>query len=182
MAARWTARRRRAVRDAIALRLDELPLETFDPYTRFAVFWQQLYGTADVPKGEARFFAQSDDLRLEDLRGPILTETKAGFRLRHDAPERIVPGSSVFEAMRGMAAAWPSGSDAVAAVMKGADIEPANQHLWAVVDWVAHKLPGSNPVRVSLDAIKRNKGTIQAIAATTEADTFEQLTFDGDDQ
>jgi len=87
-----------------------------------------------------------------------------------------VPGSSVFEAMRGMAAAWPSGSDAVAAVMKGADIEPANQHLWAVVDWVAHKLPGSNPVRVSLDAIKRNKGTIQAVAATTEADTFEQLT------
>lgn len=173
---------RRAVRDAIALRLDELPLETFDPSTRFAVFWQQLYGTADVPKGEARFFAQSDDLRLEDLRGPILTETKAGFRLRHDAPERIGPGSSVFEVVRGMAAAWPSGSDAVGAVLTSADIEPTNQHLWAVVDWVAHKLPGSNQVRVSLDAIKRNKGTIQAVAATPEANGFEQLTFDGDDQ
>ncbi len=171
---------RRAVRDAIALRLDELPLETFDPYTRFAVFWQELYGTADVPKGEARFFAQSDDLRLEDLRGPILTETKAGFRLRHDAPERIVSGSSVFEVVRGMVSAWPSGSNAVAEVMTSAEVEPVNQHLWAVVDWVAHKLPGSNPVRVSLDAIKRNKGTIQAVAATTAADTFEQLTLDGD--
>jgi hypothetical protein len=173
---------RRAVRDAIALRLDELPLETFDPYTRFAVFWQELYGTADVPKGEARFFAQSDDLRLEDLRGPILAESKAGFRLKHDAPERIVPGSSVFEVVRGMAAAWHAGSDAVGAVITQADIEPANPHLWAVVDWVAAKLPGSNTVRVSLDAIKRNRGTIQAVAATAAADTLEQLTLDGDDR
>lgn len=173
---------RRAVRDAIALRLDELPLETFDPYTRFAVFWQELYGTADVPKGEARFFAQSDDLRLEDLRGPILTETKAGFRLRHDAPERIVAGASVFEVVRGMAAAWHSGSDAVGGVITQADLEPANPHLWAVVDWVAAKLPASSPVRVSLDAIKRNKGTIQAVAATAPADTLEQLTLDGDDR
>lgn len=173
---------RRAVRDAIALRLDELPLETFDPYTRFAVFWQELYGTADVPKGEARFFAQSDDLRLEDLRGPILAETKAGFRLKHDAPERIVPGSSVFEVVRGMAAAWHAGSDAVGAVITQADLEPTNPHLWAVVDWVAAKLPGSNTVRVSLDAIKRNQGTIQAVAATAAADTLEQLTLDGDDR
>lgn len=173
---------RRAVRDAIALRLDELPLETFDPYTRFAIFWQELYGTADVPKGEARFFAQSDDLRLEDLRGPILNETRAGFNLRHDAPERIVPGSSVYEVVRAMAAAWPSGSDAVASVVTSADLGPTNQHLWAVVDWVADKLPASNPVRVSLDAIKRNQGTIQAVAATAAADKFEQLTFDGDER
>ena len=97
---------RRAVRDAIALRLDEQPLETFDPHTRLAVFWHEAYGQDSVPKGEARFFAQSDELRLEELRGPILEETRAGFRLRHDEPERITPISSAYEVVRAMAAAY----------------------------------------------------------------------------
>lgn len=158
---------RRAVRDAVALRLDELPLETFDPHTRLAVFWHELYGRADVPKGEARFFAQSDDLRLEDLRGPILLETKAGYRLRHDAPEKVAPSSSVYEVIRAMAAQWSSGTEAVAAVIADAELSPTDAHLWAVVDWVAAKLPGSDPVAVALAAIKRNRGTVQASAAVT---------------
>ncbi|MGW6840220.1 hypothetical protein [Streptomyces sp. NPDC054958] len=158
---------RRAVRDAVALRLDELPLETFDPHTRLAVFWHELYGRADVPKGEARFFAQSDDLRLEDLRGPILLETKAGYRLRHDAPEKVTPSSSVYEVIRAMAARWSSGTEAVSAVVADAELSPTDAHLWAVVDWVAAKLPGSDPVAVSLAAIKRNRGTVQASAAIT---------------
>src|SRR5699024_5680348 len=70
---RYLALARTAVRDAAALRLDELPLETFDAQTRFAVFWQRLSGRGVVPKGEARFAAQSDNLRLEDLRGSLLT-------------------------------------------------------------------------------------------------------------
>ena len=73
---------RRTVRDAMRLRVDELPLETFDATTRFAVFWLRAKGRAEVPKGEARFFAQADELRLEDLRDRILAESPAGFRLR----------------------------------------------------------------------------------------------------
>ena len=86
---------RRAVRDAIALRLDELPLETFDPHTRLAIFWHEVHGRAEVPKGEARFFAQSDGLRL---RRPARTHPHrvqaAGFRLRLDDPRRVTPASS----------------------------------------------------------------------------------------
>ncbi|MFF4047834.1 hypothetical protein ACFYZ5_14350 [Streptomyces chartreusis] len=162
---------RRAVRDAVALRLDELPLETFDPHTRLAVFWHELYGRADVPKGEARFFAQSDELRLEDLRGPILTETKAGYRLRHDAPNKVTPASSMYEVIRGMASRWSAGTDAVAAVVADADLSPTDAHLWAVIDWVAAKLPASDPVAVALAAIKRNRGTVQASAAVASAPT-----------
>lgn len=156
---------RRAVRDAIALRLGEQPLETFDPFTRLAVFWHETYGRSDVPKGEARFFAQSDSLRLEDLRGPILEEAKAGFRLRHDAPERITPTSSAYEVVRAMAAAQPAGTDAVAAQLSSADRPPMDAHVWALVDWLAAKLPSSDAVAVSLAAIKRNTGTIQKMAA-----------------
>ena len=82
---------RRAVRDAMRLRVDELPLETFDAVTRFAVFWLRAKGRAEVPKGEARFFAQADELRLDDLRGRILAESAGGFRLRLDDPGQVGP-------------------------------------------------------------------------------------------
>src|ERR1019366_1829629 len=145
---------RRAVRDAIALRLDELPLETFDTHTRMAIFWHEVHGRLDVPKGEARFFAQSDGLRLEDLRGPILTEAKVGFRLRHDAPGRLTPASSAYEVVRGMAASSPAGTEAVAACLAAAERAPTDAHVWALVDWLTTKLSTSDPVAVALAAVK----------------------------
>jgi putative DNA methylase len=162
---------RRAVRDAVALRLDELPLETFDPHTRLAIFWHEVHGRLDVPKGEARFFVQSDGLRLEDLRGPILAETKAGFRLRHDTPNRLTPSSSVYEVVRGLAASWSAGTEAVAACLATAERSPTDAHVWALVDWLTTKLPTSDPVTVALAAVKRNRGSIQANVATKIAVT-----------
>jgi putative DNA methylase len=161
----YMALARRAVRDAVALRLDDLPLDTFDPLSRLAVFWHELYGRNDVPKGEARFFAQSDDLRLEDLRGPILLESKKGFALRHDAPERVIAASSTYEVVRAMAGAWPRGSDAVGAALATAERTPTDAHVWAIVAWLATKLPASDMVAKQLAAIQRNRGTIQAAAA-----------------
>jgi len=169
---------RRAVREAVALRLDELPLETFDPHTRLAVFWHEVHGRVDVPKGEARFFGQSDGLRLEDLRGPILTETKAGFRLRHDAPGRLTTASSVYEVVRGMAASWSAGTEAVAACLATAERSPTDAHVWALVDWLATKLPTSDPVAVALAAVKRNRGSIQANVATRTAAVAQPSLFE----
>lgn len=161
----YMALARRAVREAVALRLDEQPLETFDPFTRLAVFWHELYGRAEVSKGEARFFAQSDELRIEDLRGPILAETSAGYRLRHDPPEPISPTSSLYEVVRAMAAAQPLGTGAVGAVIADAELSATDAHLWALVDWVAARLPQSDPVAVSLAAVKRNGAAVQSAAA-----------------
>ena len=161
----YMALARRAVRDAVALKLDDLPLDTFDPMSRLAVFWHELYGRNDVPKGEARFFAQSDDLRLEDLRGPILIESKKGFALRHDAPERINAASSTYEVVRAMADAWPRGSDAVGAVLAAAERTPTDAHVWAIATWLATKLPASDTVAKQLAAVQRNRGTIQAATA-----------------
>jgi len=158
---------RRAVRDAVALRLDESPLEIFDPQTRLAIFWHEVHGRIDVPKGEARFFAQSDALRIEDLRGPILTETKAGYRLRHDDPGELTPGSSTYEVVRGLASRWPRGTDAAAACLTAAERPPTDAQVWALVDWLATKLPASDPVRVALAAVKRNRASIQATAASS---------------
>ena len=160
---------RRAIRNAVALRLDQIPLETFDPHTRLAIFWHEVHGRMDVPKGEARFFAQSDGLRLEDLRGPILTETKAGFRLRHDAPSRLTPDSSAYEVVRGMAASFSAGTEAVADCLAAAERPPTDAYVWGLVDWLTTKLTASDPVALALAAVKRNRGSIQANAATLSA-------------
>jgi putative DNA methylase len=173
---RYLTLSRAAVRDATALRLDELPLETFDAPTRFAVFWQRLYGRGDVPKGEARFQAQMDELRIDDVRGPLLTESKSGFKLRFDEPEHLNERSSTFEVVRAMAAAWDRGAtEAVATTIAIAERQPTDAHLWAVVGEFIRQLPPSDSVTKALTAIQRNSGTIgtlvQRVVVTEQAST-----------
>jgi hypothetical protein len=167
---------RRAVRDAMRLRVDELPLETFDAVTRFAIFWLRAKARTEVPKGEARFFAQADELRLADLRERILAESKAGFHLRLDDPGPMSTSSSVFEVVRAMAHAWEEGgTEAVAEVISSAGREPADQHLWAVVGDLAGHLPASDPTSKALAGIKRTSATITTLVSnvreTAEAHT-----------
>jgi len=172
---------RAAVRDATALRLDELPLDTFDAGTRFAVFWLRLYGRADVPKGEALFAAQVDGLSLDDLRGPLLTESRAGFRLRTDAADGLSPASCTFEVARTLAAAWDAGgTDSVAAVIASAERDPADRHLWAVVKDMAAQLPASDAVAKALAAVTRNASTIGSMVNRQAATTSIQLTLADD--
>ncbi|MCZ7434510.1 DUF1156 domain-containing protein [Streptomyces sp. WMMC1477] len=162
---RYLTLARTAVRDATALRLDELPLETFDAPTRFAVFWQRLYARSDVPKGEARFLAQADNLRLEDLRGALLTESKSGYRLRLDAPDAVDEQSSAFEVVRAMAAAWDqNATEGVAAVLAHCERQPTDAHLWAVVGEIVAQLPPSDQVAKALTAVQRNAATITSLA------------------
>jgi adenine-specific DNA methylase len=176
---RYLTLARTAVRDATALKLDELPLETFDAPTRFAVFWQRLFARSDVPKGEARFQAQADNLRLEELRGALLTESKSGYRLRIDAPASVSAKSSTFEVVRAMAAAWDQGAtEGVAAVIAYCDRQPTDAHLWAVVGEIVAQLPASDAVAKALTAIQRNAGTVANLAQRFAAsDRDKQLTL-----
>jgi putative DNA methylase len=185
---RYLTLARTAVRDAAALRLDQLPLETFDAPTRFAVFWQRLYARTAVPKGEARFLAQADNLRLEDVRGRLLSESKSGFVLRVDDPGPVGPRSATFEVARAMAAAWPTGGiEAVAVVLAGAEAPASDPHLRAVVAEIARALPASDPVAKALTAVQRNTDTIAALTtrvATVAAASAAQppLPLDGEDR
>jgi putative DNA methylase len=149
-----------------------------------------LYGRTDVPKGEARFLAQADNLRLEELRGPLLTESNSGFKLRLDAPGPVTDRSSNFEVTRAMAKAWDDGgTEAVATVMATADRQANDAHLWAVVAEIVQQLPGSDPVAKALTAVQRNAGTIGTMieyvtaAATAQTEAKAQLTLSfGEDQ
>ena len=158
---------RRTVRDAMRLRVDELPIETFDAVTRFAIFWLRAKGKSDVSKGEARFFAQADELRLDDLRGRVLVESKSGFKIELQDEKPVTTASSVFEVVRAMAHAWDTGGmEAVADVLVAGGVDPTNHHLWAVVGDLASRLPASDKMAKALAGIKRSSATISTLAAS----------------
>lgn len=153
---------RNAVRDAVAMKIDAVPLETFDPLTRFAVFWMRLFGRTNVPKGEARFLAQADNLRLDDVRAGLLVEAGSGFRLTLDAPDGVSSHSAVFDVVRAMASAWNAGaSEAVARVLFEAERAADDEHIWAVIADLTRQLPVSDRDARAFTGIQRNADTIQ---------------------
>jgi hypothetical protein len=169
---------RRTVRDAMRLRVDELPLETFDATTRFAIFWLRAKGRAQVPKGEARFFAQADELRLDELRGRILSESSAGFRLRLDDPGLVGPGSSTIEVVRAMVHAWEAGgTEAVATVIAAADREPTDQHVWAVVADLARQIPSADKLAQALAGIQRMSNTVSTLVGSARESAAQMSMF-----
>jgi len=123
-----------------------------------------------VPKGDARFLAQADGLRLDDLRDHLLAESKAGFKLRIDDVDEALPASSTFEVARALASAWiTGGTEAAASALAGTEREPGDPHLWAVVKEITAQLPASDTVAKALSAITRNASSIGSLVSRREA-------------
>ena len=153
------------------MRVDTIPLDAFDPLTRFAVFWLRSHGRSVVPKSMAVFFAQVDNLRLTDMRGSLLTETKKGFRVLLDALTGTVTSESpVFDVVRGMIAGWKAaGTDGVAQVLAVSGRGGDDTQIWAVVAELARLVPEGNPDGRALAALQRNSAAIRH-AATDAAE------------
>ena len=171
---------RRAVADAHAFRIDELPLDTFDAQTRFALFWLRAYGRGHVSKGETLFEAQSAELRIDDLRAGVLEEREAGFSLNLDPPPTIDDRSPVLHVARALAAEWAaSGTDGAAGVIAASGRDADDAHVWATVGELVRQLPASNRVAMTLTACQRNHHAITATARRLRAARgSEQLTID----
>ncbi len=171
---------RRSVVDAHAFKVDEIPLDTFDAPTRFAIFWLRAFGRVTVNKGEAVFQAQSSQMRIDDLRPSILVEAKGGYALTLDPPTEVSERSAVFQVARALAAAWPQGgTEAAASVIAAAGLSPDDSHLWATVAELVRQLPESDKVAVALTACQRNRRPIES--ATRESAPIqmgEQLSLD----
>ncbi len=188
---------RRIVQDAAAIKVDGLPLETFDPRTRFALFWLRLYGRQLAPKSEATFQAMAYSLRLDDVRRDILDETTKGYRFAEfgenppGSDGDLSSASSTIDVVRHMVRAWrAAGGDGVAAVLGRAELPPDDTHLWAVISDLSNILPPADADRKALEDITRNRRAIgsarvvydrQRVASqTTQERLFEDDT--GDDE
>lgn len=174
---------RRAVVDAHAFKIDELPLDTFDPQTRFAIFWLRAFGRTIVNKGEAVFHAQSSEMRIDQLRPHIISEAKGGFTLTLSPPAAVTERSSIIEVARALAAGWTAGGTEGAAQVIVQSGHPGHDaHLWATVAELVRQLPESDRMAVALTACQRNRRPIEMAARQgVRALDQDMLTF-GEDE
>jgi putative DNA methylase len=167
---------RRAVGDATSVPIENLPLDTFDARTRFALGWVRLYRRSVAPKSEARWQALAADLTMEELKG-VLSEADKGVRLAPAADWRgaVAETSSVIDVAMAMAKAWPSGLDEVAQVLAAAGRDEDDVYLWATLGYLSSVLPEADSDAIawtSLVRARRGIGNVArgVISARREAD------------
>jgi hypothetical protein len=156
---------RRAVEEAASVKVDDLPLETFDARTRFALSWVRLYARAVAPKSEARWQALASDLPMASLQG-ILTNVAKGVRFSFASEHsgEIDPSTAVIDVALAMAAAWPDGLDAVSEVLAASQRNTDDSHLWATMSFLSTKLPEADPDAIAWTALVRNRRGIKSVA------------------
>lgn len=172
---------RRAVEEAAAVEIDHLPLETFDPRTRFALSWVRLYRRAVAPKSEARWQALAADLSTDELKG-ILADANKGVRLGYAKDWRGTPTetSATIDVAMAMAKAWPDGLDAVAEVLLAAGRSNEDNYLWAALKYLSSLLPEADPDAIAWTSLVRGRRGIGAVtdsvaSARRKADKIKNL-------
>lgn len=156
---------RRAVNDATSVPIENLPLDTFDARTRFALSWVRLYRRSVAPKSEARWEALTSELSMEDIRG-VLSDAEKGVRF---APAKEWKGvvsadSSVIDVALAMARAWPNGLDEVAQVLAAAQRDEDDVYLWATLNYLSSLLPEADPDAIAWASLVRARRGIGSVA------------------
>lgn len=177
---------RRAVQEAAAIRIDDLPLETFDARTQFGLFWSRLFGRGVAPKSEARWQALASDLTMDDLRG-VLTNVDKGARLCYgkEARRPISRDADVIDVAFALARAWEEGLDEVAQVLASSGRGSNDDHLFAALTYLSARMPESDPDRAAWTAMVRYRSNLghtvrnlSASARRAHSDTDNLTLFD----
>lgn len=159
---------RRAVEEAAAIKIDELPLNAFDHRTRFALFWTQLFNRGAAPKSEARWQALASDLSLADLYGQILVETDKGEGVRLAFSREVQPAVSetaaTIDVAFAVAKAWQDGLEAATDVLVAAGRDSEDSHLWAALTFLCSRLPETDPDQLAWTALVRARRSLASRA------------------
>lgn len=157
---------RRAVEEAGAVEIDDLPIQTFDARTRFALGWARLYGKALAPKSDARWQLLSADLPRTVTAG-VLKDSSKGTRLAHSAEHNgtdINGDSAIIDVAWALARAWPSGLDDVALELQRSGREIEDQYLWAALKYLSAQLPEADADAVAWTGLVRNRRAVVTTA------------------
>jgi adenine-specific DNA methylase len=150
---------RRFVEEAADIRIDTLPLDTFDQRTRFGLFWLRLYGRQVAPASEARWQRLAFDLEEHDVER-IVVKSGKGVRLAYgsDSPVPIGPDSSVIDVAFALATAGKSvvGS-AELLIASGRSEDP---YLWATLSDLSARLPDADKDGETFTWLVRNRSTV----------------------
>jgi putative DNA methylase len=147
---------RKAIIDASSVPIENLPLDTFDARTRFALGWVRLFRRSVAPKSEARWQALAADLTMDDLKG-VLSDADKGVRFAPASGWKgaVSPTSSVIDVAMAMAKAWADGLDEVAQVLAAASRDADDAYLWATLGYLSSLLPEGDADAVAWTSLVR---------------------------
>ncbi|WP_236244891.1 DUF1156 domain-containing protein [Streptomyces sp. CC210A] len=158
---------RQAVQEAMAVEIDDHPLEVFDARTRFALWWIRLYGRQVTAKSELRWQALAGSLDLAEVRD-LVPDSGQGCRFvtaeRFKAP--IGSDSPVIDVVLAMAKASEDGLAAVSEVLLEAGRDADDGYLWAAMKFLADRLPDSDPDALAWTRILRNRTGVGSATRT----------------
>lgn len=161
---------RRFVEEAAGIRIDSLPLETFDPRTHFALFWVRLYGRNIAAASEARWQKLSADLP-ENATDGILAKDPKGTRLAYgDETDRPVDTESpVIDVALALAAAGKTVAGAAEILV--ASGRGDDDYLWAALSdlQAGRRLPDGDRDKEVWTWLVRNRNAVIAATANVEA-------------
>jgi putative DNA methylase len=160
---------RRFVEEAADIRIDSLPLATFDARTRFALFWARVHGRAVAAGSEARWQRLAADLEEPDTEG-ILARVKKGVRLAYsaDAPRGAIDATSATIDVV-LAIADVGKSLASVAAVLSASGRPDDQFVWAAMSELARVLPEGDADGEVWTWVVRNRSAITGASRNVEA-------------
>jgi putative DNA methylase len=159
---------RRFVEEAADIRIDSIPLETFDLPTRFGLFWVRLYGRQIAPASEARWQRLAFDLEESDTEA-ILTNTGKGvrFAFADTSVTRAGPEASVIDVALSMAGQGKSVAGAAEVLLTAGRVE--DQYLWAALGELSARLPEADRDGDVWTWLVRNRGGV--VLATKNVET-----------
>lgn len=159
---------RRFVEEAADIRIDTLPLETFDARTRFALFWARLYGRGAAASSEARWHRLASDLSDEDTAGLVSKHDK-GVRLAFACESRtdVTAESSVIDAALAVADAGKSVAEVAAVLLRTSRTQ--DPFIWAAMGELARVVPEADPDGDVWTWVVRNRSAITGASRNVEA-------------
>ncbi|MBK0869890.1 DUF1156 domain-containing protein [Saccharopolyspora sp. HNM0986] len=158
---------RQAVQEAMAVDIDQHPLEVFDARTRFALWWIRLYGRQVTAKSELRWQVLAASMDLAEVRD---LAPDAGQGCRFVTAEKfkavITPESPVIDVVLAMAKASEDGLAAVSEVVLAAGRDADDTYLWATMRFLSGQLPDADPDAIAFSRILRNRTGLSSAART----------------
>jgi putative DNA methylase len=151
---------RSAVQEAMAVQIDSRPIDAFDARTRFALWWARLYGRQPQAKSELRWQALASSIELESIRD--LVEGDKGVALVASARfnSKVTQDSAIIDIALGLASASDKGLTAMGDVLAASQFEADDQFLWSAVQFLADRLPDSDPDTVAFPRVLRARAGI----------------------
>lgn len=159
---------RRFVEEAADIKIDTLPLETFDARTRFALFWVKVHGRGIAAGSEARWQRLASDLSDGDTTGVVVKDGK-GVRLAFaaEAIQGVTEESPVIDVALAVANAGKSVAGAAEILARSGRTEDA--FVWAAMGELARSVPEADRDGEVWTWVVRNRSTIIGASRNIDA-------------